>query len=215
MRARALGFLIVAATLASISVAAEPVAPADGSVALRFATVTATLTPARLPPSGEGLLKMTLVPAKDFVWHEAPFIPSRVDIYPPAGWEAEPAEFELPAAQDPTGSQQRTFTITVTAGPSAEGRRKLDVEIKYGVKDASGKGKVYFEDVRLEVELPPPELAPAIEIPAPGVSAKPGTLVLRPAPQPKGGSPVLPALFFATVALLVLAGIAIAVKRAR
>ncbi len=88
MRARALGLLFLAATFADTSVAAEPGAPAEGSVELRFATVTATLTPARVRPGGEGLLKVSLVPAKGFAWHEAPFKPSRVDIYPPAGWEA-------------------------------------------------------------------------------------------------------------------------------
>ena len=68
-------------------------------------------------------------------------MPSRVDIYPPAGWEAEPAEFELPAASPSpdapeTQPMERKFEVTITAAPSTEGRRKLDLEIRYGVKDA-------------------------------------------------------------------------------
>ncbi|MHC4252791.1 MAG: hypothetical protein ACYS9X_27045, partial [Planctomycetota bacterium] len=215
-------FLFMSMCLAGMSAAADPPAPAEGAAALRFATVTARLTPPRIDPGERGLLEITLVPAEGFAWHEAPAVPSRVDVYPPAGWEAEPAELELPLPEGPEGDRaERAFAVTVTAGPSAEGRRKLDLEISYGVRDARGDapggGKVCFEDVRLEVEVPPPELAPAREV---GVPGTPGTLVMRPAPRPprepevRGGSPVLPVLFFMVASLLVLAGVAVAVRRA-
>jgi hypothetical protein len=204
------------------SVAAEPPAPAEGSVALRFATVTAKLTPPRVGPGERALLEVALVPVEGFAWHEAPAVPSRVDVYPPAGWEAEPAELELPLPGGPEGGgPERAFAVTVTAGPSAEGRRKLDLEISYGVLGVRGGGKVCFEDVRLEVELPPPELAPAKAVSVPGAPGTPTPLAMRPAPRPprepgtRGGSPVLPVLFFMVASSLVLAGVAVAVRRAR
>jgi len=224
MRARAPLLLCIAAALPRISFAAGQVAPAEGTVALRFATVTATLTPARVSPGGEGILRISLVPAEGLAWHEAPLGPSRVDVYPPAGWEAEPSEPELPMSEGPEGTRaERAFAVTVTAGPPAEARRKLDIEIRYGVRDADddGPGKVYFEDVRLEVALPPPELEPAVKVGAPGGAREDGMLALRveppvrPGPDPEGGSPVLPMIFFAAASLLVLAGLAMAVRRAR
>jgi len=224
MRARATLLLCIAAALPGMSSAAEHVAPAEGSVALRFATVTATLTPARVRPGGEGVLRISLVPAEGLSWHDAPFVPSRVDVYPPAGWEAKPSEPELPMPEESEDTRaERAFAVRVTAGPSAEARRKLDLEIRYGVRDAANpaRAKVYFEDVRLEVELPPPELDPAVEVGALGGSRKSGILSLkvtpraRPEPDSGGGSPVLPTIFFAAASLLVLAGLAMAIKRAR
>jgi len=225
MRACAVAMTICCASMATAAPAPDP-APAEGSLALRFATVTASLTPARLSPGGEGVLEVTLVPADGYVWHEAPFVPSRVDVYPPAGWEAEPSEPDLPMPEGPEDTRAgRAFAVTVTAGPSAEARRKLDLEIRYGVRDAAddgpGRPKVYFEDVRLEVGLPQPELDPAVEVGAPGGGGKAGMLSLkatplaRPEPDAGGGSPVLPMVFFTVASLLVLAGITMALRRAR
>ncbi len=238
MRARAVAVGICLARIAIAAPVPEPApasAPAEARVVLRYATVTARVTPARVAPGGEGVLEVALVPLEGHVWHEAPFVPSRVDVYPPAGWRAEPAELELPHASPPPDAEapdaqpmERKFSVTITAGPSAEGRRKLDLEIRYAVRDsrsgAPGGPRVFFEDVRLEVDLPPPELAPATTVGVPGVPGspkKPGVLVMRAAPRPPreddatGGSPVLPALFFMMASLLVLAGVAMAVKRAR
>lgn len=215
--ASAPGLLGVFACLSGMSVAAEPPASAEGRAALGFATVDARLTPARVDPGGEGSLEVVLVPAEGFEWHEAPLVPSRVDVYAPAGWEAEPAELVLPAAGAPAGA--RVFEVRIRAGPVAVGRRKLDIELRYGVRrvatDASDGGKVYFEDVRLEVELPGEILDPAEEVVALG------PLLVRPAarrarePDERGGSPVLPALFFALASVLVLAGVGVALRRAR
>jgi hypothetical protein len=228
MRARAVALGICLARIAVAAPASGPdpaAAPAEASVVLRYATVTARVTPARVAPGGEGVLEVALVPVEGFAWHEAPFVPSRVDVYPPAGWGAEPAEFELPPAAAEAQSMERGFDVTITAGPSAEGRRKLDLEIRYAVRDlragARGGSKVYFEDVRLEVDLPPPELAPATAVGVPDAQRKPGALTMRAAPRPPGeddapgGSPVLPAVFFMMASLLVLAGVAMAVKRTR
>jgi len=224
MRARAALLLSIVAAFPVVSSAAETAPPAEGTVALHYATVTATLVPARVSPGGEGVLRISLVPAKGLVWHEAALVPSRVDVYPPAGWEAEPSEPELPMPEEPEGTRaERAIAVRVTAGPSAEARRKFDIEIRYGVKDAAadGPGKVYFEDVRLEVELPPPELDPAVAVGAPGGGGRAGMLSLkaapraRPEPDSGGGSPVLPMIFFAAASLLVLAGVAMALRRAR
>ena len=102
------GVLCISASLAGVSVAGEPPAPAEGSVALRFATVTAKLTPARVDPGGEGLLEVALVPAEGFAWHEADLRPSRVDIYPPAGWGAEPSAFACRGAKRASGPLRST-----------------------------------------------------------------------------------------------------------
>ena len=120
MRARArrsdatgLASVLLLTGLAGASAAVEPPGPAEGATALRFATVRARLTPARVEPGGEGLLEVTLVPAEGFAWHEAPFAPSRVDVYAPAGWEAEPAEFALPEAAESDASAGERTTASV------------------------------------------------------------------------------------------------------
>lgn len=196
--------------------------PAEGRTELRFATAEVGLAPAVVKPGGRAKLEVALSPRAGFQWHEASLRPARAEIVVPGGWTAEPKELALPEAQTPAG--RREFTVSLRAGADVAESTTLVVKLDYGVRPGKppegGVREVFFEEAKVTIELP--ALAePAV--PAEAVGPEKGSDAGHPTPpggpappaRAKGGSPLLPALFFALAAVLVLGGVAMAMRSAR
>ena len=209
--------------LAQVASAAETLPDrAEGVTGLRFAVAEVRLSPAAVRAGGAARLDIALLPRSGFHWHEAKLRPSRVVIVIPEGWSAEPKELALVGADTPTG--RREFTVELTAGADVTESAGLVLKLDYGVRPATAKGSggspgVFFEEARLTVDLPvlAEPAVPAQPVgPKPAPESDPPPLA-EPPPRPRaeGGSPLLPALFFALAAALVLGGVAMAIRRSR
>lgn len=199
--------------------------PAEGRTELRFAVAEVSLAPAVLKPGGAAKLEVALSPKPGFIWHEATLRPARAEVVVPEGWTAEPKELALPAAETPAGT--REFRVALTPGADVSESMTLVLKLAYGVRPAKAKGsdaagEVLFEEAKVTVELPalaepaaPAEAVGSATDPATGSAAGETPRPEPPRPRAGGGSPVLPALFFALAAMLVLGGVAMAIRRAR
>ncbi|MHC4504198.1 MAG: hypothetical protein ACYTFI_12900, partial [Planctomycetota bacterium] len=194
---------------------------AEGVTGLHFTVAEVRLSPAAVRAGGAARLEVALSPRDGFVWHEADLRPSRVVVVVPDGWSARPKELPLPGVDTPTS--RREFTVELAAGADVTENATLVMELDYGVAPAKIRAKakgsdagadVFFEEARLTVDLPvlaepavpaePVEVKPAPESDPPPPAEPP------PRPRAEGGSPILPALFFALAAVLVLGGVAMA-----
>ncbi len=87
--------------------------PAEARVEFRFAVAEARLAPALVPSGGAATLEVALRPRAGCEWYEAGLMPSLGEVVAPAGWDAEPSRFDLPAAVSPTG--RRLVRIRIRA----------------------------------------------------------------------------------------------------
>jgi len=169
---------------------------------------------------------VALSPRNGIVSHEADLRTSRVEVDVPDGRSAEPKVFPLPELDTPTS--RREFTVELAAAADVTESATLVLRLDYGVAPAKIEAKAkggdaaadgFFEEARLTGDLP---VLAEPAVPAEPVAAKPAPESdppprpePPPSPQAEGGSPILPALFFALAAALVLGGVAMAIRRSR
>jgi len=206
--------------------AAEPPGEATGRTKLRFAVLDCALDPPAVAPGREATLHAGLVPRAGLVWHDARLVPAKVSVTTPEGWSAEPATLDIPPPDGP--GARRAFVVRLAVGAEVTGAEELVLTLSYGVRVDSGPAApdepptVFVENANVAIPIPAdistnlreslPEEASAGEgAPPPDRDRTPPGA----APDDGQASPILPALFLAAAAALVMGGLAAFVRRAR
>jgi len=188
--------------------------PATGGSTLRYVVLSAELSPSELGRGQVGTLAVSMVPREGFAWRDARLAPPSVTVTVPADWRATPENPALSPIGAPKG--RRGFTVDVMRG-RAEG--KVALSLRFACVSTSGDefGKLFIEEADVELDVPSGgsdrEAIAVTEHTGPAAPSD-EERDTRP-PGDEAGSPLMPALFFAGATVLLLAGIAVSMRKAR